>query len=361
MQFALPKLTLKNVLIALISIPLFIFFWPASPFLAAMLWLWLKTDNSKAIKIAITAFLFVVIGMILPQSQTQNSVTQQTAQNAAGEASNQSANQTSSSTSNALTAQNNDQNSDVKATTKTTGTQQQKITNDAVAIQQPADAVNTLYTVASVIDGDTLKITVNGKSETLRLIGIDTPETADPRKPVQCFGKEASNKAKELLAGKKISIEADPSQGERDKYGRLLVYVRRSDGLFYNQYMIEQGYAHEYTYNVPYKYQAEFKAAQKAAQEAQRGLWSSTTCNGNTTQVVPTTTTQSAPTATTDQPTQQQSGGKYYTSSHYKATRYYPEACEGWKLLSPSYLKVFNSLSELLVAYPNRTLSPECN
>jgi len=365
MQFVLPKLTLKNVLIALISIPLFIFFWPASPFLVAMLWLWLKTHNSKAIKITITAFLFVVIGMVLPQSQTQNGGTKQTAQKAAGQADNQSSNQMSSSTQNVVIAQNNDSNSNDKIVVNSTSTQPQKTANEAATPQQPTDTAVTLYTVVSVVDGDTLKITINGKTETLRLIGMDTPEVVDPRKTVQCFGKEASNKAKELLSGKKISIEADASQGERDKYGRLLVYVRRRDGLFYNQYMIEQGYAHEYTYNVPYKYQSEFKAAQKAAQEAQRGLWSPTTCNGDTTQAAtrpaPATTAQPTPTTPSDQPAQAASSGKYYTSSHYKATRYYPEACDAWKSLSPSYLKVFNSLAALLAAYPDRTLSPECN
>lgn len=365
MQFALPKLTPKNVLTTIIGISLFIALWPASPFIAAMLWLWMKTNNSRAIKITITVFLFIMMGAVLPPSKTQNIRVQQTAQNALGDANNQLSNQVSSSTQSVAVAQNNNPGSTAELTVSVTSTQQQKTANNAPTPKQEADAANTLYTVASVIDGDTLKITMNGKSETLRLIGMDTPETVDPRKPVQCFGKEASNKAKELLAGKKISIEADPSQGERDKYGRLLVYVRRSDGLFYNKYMIEQGYAHEYTYNLPYKYQAEFKAAQKVAQEAQRGLWSPTTCSGDTTQAAaqpaPTVTTQPSSSTTSEQPPQPSSGGKYYTSSHYKATRYYPEECEAWKSLSPSYLKVFNSLSELLVAYPNRTLSPECN
>ena len=135
------------------------------------------------------------------------------------------------------------------------------------------------YSVLSVVDGDTIKIDLDGKAETLRLIGIDTPETVDPRKPVQCFGHEASNKAKELLLGKKVRIESDPTQGERDKYGRLLVYVYREDGLFYEKYMIEHGYAHEYTYNIPYAYQSEFKSAEASARSAQLGLWAPETCN----------------------------------------------------------------------------------
>ena len=158
--------------------------------------------------------------------------------------------------------------------------------------------LSPLYSVVSVVDGDTIKLNIDGKTETFRLIGMDTPETVDPRKEVQCFGLEASNKAKELLSGKKVRIETDASQGTYDKYNRLLGYIYREDGLFYNKYMIEQGYAHEYTYNSPYKYQTEFKNAQKEAQANDSGLWSPDTCNGDTTKpastgsIIPTTTTQ---------------------------------------------------------------------
>ncbi len=228
-----------------------------------------------------------------------------------------------------------------------------------------------VYSVVSVIDGDTLKISMNGKEETLRLIGIDTPETVDPRKTVQCFGKEASNKAKELLVGKRVRIEVDPTQGERDKYDRLLVYIHREDGLFYNKHMIEQGYAHEYTYNTPYIYQAEFKAAQARARTNQKGLWSPATCNGDTTSspiVLTPPPTQSPAVAPTPAPTVSpvqepasapQSVGKYYTSSYGSSKYYYPEACGGWKSLSPKYLKSFDSLEALLATY-SRTKSPQC-
>ena len=206
-----------------------------------------------------------------------------------------------------------------------------------------------LYSVAGIVDGDTIKINYNGKEETFRLIGMDTPETVDPRKPVQCFGKEASNKAKELLSGQKVRIETDPTQGELDKYGRRLAYIYREDGLFYNKYMIEQGYAHEYTYDTPYKYQTEFKAAEKYARENQLGLWSPNTCNGNT-----------ASTATPSNQTTIQTTGKYYTSSYATSKYYYLESCDGWKSLSQSYLKAFDSLEDLLAAYPFRILSPQC-
>lgn len=211
------------------------------------------------------------------------------------------------------------------------------------------------YFVSNIVDGDTIKVNINGMVVTFRLIGMDTPETVDPRKLVQCFGKEASNKAKEILTGKKVRIEKDATQGELDKYGRTLAYIYREDNLFYNKYMIEQGYAHEYTYNSnPYKYQTEFKAAQKSAQENQRGLWSPDTCNGDTTASAATSSTP-AQTTTTNTST-----GKYYTSSFHSAKNYYPASCPGWQDLSKSYLKAFDSLEALLVAYPSRTLSPQC-
>ncbi len=206
----------------------------------------------------------------------------------------------------------------------------------------------TYYSVTDVVDGDTIKVSMNGTITTLRLIGMDTPETVDPRKPVQCFGKEASNKAKELLSGKKVRLEMDPSQGTLDTYGRTLAYVYRDDGLFYNKHMIEQGYAHEYTYRTPYKYQTEFKNAQKTAQANQAGLWSPNTCNGDT--------TSSTETSTTATPT----GGKFYTSSHSSAKYYYLESCDGWQGLSPTYLKSFDTLEALLASYPSRTKSPQC-
>lgn len=213
----------------------------------------------------------------------------------------------------------------------------------------------TYYTVTSVVDGDTIKVSMDGTIETLRLIGIDTPETVDPRKSVQCFGTEASNKAKELLSGQQVRIESDSSQDTRDKYGRLLVYVYRSDGLFFNKYMIEQGYAYEYTYETPYKYQSDFKAAQQSAQTNQKGLWSPNTCSGDPNTGVE---TESSTQTDTSEPASA-SSGKYYTSSYHTAKYYYPENCSGWEGLSSTYLKSFNTLEELLATY-SRTLSPQC-
>jgi micrococcal nuclease len=136
------------------------------------------------------------------------------------------------------------------------------------------------YPVVRVVDGDTVRLLINGKEETVRLIGINTPETVDSRRPVQCFGREASKRAKEILSDAFVFLENDPTQGDRDKYNRLLRYVLLPDGTNFNRKMIEEGYAHEYTYGVPYRYQSDFKEAERRAREAATGLWSEETCGG---------------------------------------------------------------------------------
>jgi micrococcal nuclease len=135
--------------------------------------------------------------------------------------------------------------------------------------------------VVSVADGDTFKVKFpDGKEQTVRLLGVDTPETVDPRKTVQCFGKEASTFAKAQLAGKEVTLEADATQGDVDKYNRLLRYVYLSDGTFFNLKLLQEGYATEYTYQKPYKFQKSFKAAALSAQQDGVGFWNPTSCNG---------------------------------------------------------------------------------
>lgn len=218
-----------------------------------------------------------------------------------------------------------------------------------------ASSPDGFYQVTKVIDGDTLEVSINGETKSLRLIGLDTPETLDPRKPVQCFGREASNRAKELLTGKKVRLEADSTQGELDKYGRLLRYIYLEDGTLYNEKMIKDGYAHEYTYNIPYKYRTQFKAAQADAMNNKRGLWAESTCNGDTSKAADSV----SGTATTNE--NAVTGTKYYTSSYNTSKYYYPESCDGWKNLDSGNLRSFNSLSDLLSTYPSRSLSPVCD
>ncbi len=197
----------------------------------------------------------------------------------------------------------------------TNGTKPQPASSVPATQQQTTETKATtnptqLYKVVAVIDGDTIDIDLNGKTERLRLMGIDTPETKDPRKPVQCFGAEASEHAHKLLDGKKVRLEAEASQGERDKYDRLLRYVYLEDGTSYNKQIILDGYAHEYTYNIPYKYQAEYKQAQKDAEIAQRGLWSPSTCSGDTQQAAK----QITPAQPIVTPVPSQSDSTYYAN-----------------------------------------------
>jgi endonuclease YncB( thermonuclease family) len=142
-------------------------------------------------------------------------------------------------------------------------------------------SIDRQATVVSVIDGDTVDVHMaDGSEETLRLIGIDTPETKQPSKPVQCFGRQASNQAEKVLDGKEVTLEYDSTQNRRGTYGRLLAYIVLPDGTNLNKQMIADGYAYEYTYRIPYKYQDEFKAAERSARENNRGLWAEDTCGG---------------------------------------------------------------------------------
>ena len=134
------------------------------------------------------------------------------------------------------------------------------------------------FIVTRVVDGDTIVVSDATTSYTIRLIGVNTPETVDPRSEVECFGMEASNKMKELVEYKKVRLEQDPTQGNKDRYSRLLRYVYRDDGLFINKWLIEEGFAYEYTYNTPYRFQAEFKQSQRNAQSGNKGLWNEMIC-----------------------------------------------------------------------------------
>ncbi len=130
--------------------------------------------------------------------------------------------------------------------------------------------------VLKIVDGDTIDVLYQGKEERLRIKGINTPETKDPRYPVQCFGKEASAKAKEILEGKNIMLETD---GSRGKYGRLLAYLRLLNGKDYGEKMIREGYAWHYR-SYSHERMDAYDEAEKYARENNAGLWASSTCNG---------------------------------------------------------------------------------
>lgn len=131
--------------------------------------------------------------------------------------------------------------------------------------------------VTRVIDGDTIEVQTGMDISTVRYIGVDTPETVDPRRPVQCFGRQASKENKKLVEGKKVILVKDVS--ETDKYGRLLryIYVKLENGelLFVNDYLIRQGFAKASTFPPDVKYSQAFLEAEREARENKMGLWNS--------------------------------------------------------------------------------------
>ena len=131
--------------------------------------------------------------------------------------------------------------------------------------------------VVRVIDCDTIVVQVNGHPETVRLIGVDTPKTKDPRKPVEYFGKEASRFTASLVKGQRVRRGIQTSPTSRDNYGRLLAYVfRQSDNLLINKEIIRQCYGHAYTkYPFDLGRMEEFRAAERSAREQKLGLWAS--------------------------------------------------------------------------------------
>jgi len=127
--------------------------------------------------------------------------------------------------------------------------------------------------VTRVVDGDTIHVRVDGEDETVRYIGVDTPETVKPNTPVECFGKKASAYNHRLLDGQRVRLRFDAER--RDRYGRLLAYVyRRRDDLFVNDALVRNGYATTLTIPPNVAHEADLRVSQRRAREAQKGLWS---------------------------------------------------------------------------------------
>lgn len=142
-------------------------------------------------------------------------------------------------------------------------------------VASPTPQLNSNLTFAKVthvVDGDTFTLE---SGEVVRMIGIDTPETVHPSKPVQCYGNEASQKTHELLEGKDVKLEKDVS--ETDKYKRLLRYVYIDDVLI-NEYLVAEGFARSSSYPPDVKYQSKFIEAEKLARAQNKGLWNKLVC-----------------------------------------------------------------------------------
>jgi micrococcal nuclease len=126
--------------------------------------------------------------------------------------------------------------------------------------------------VEDVIDGDTIKVEVDGKRETVRFLLVDTPESVHPTKPVQPFSKEASKHTENMLNGSNVELEL--GIGERDKYGRLLAYVY-ADGKSVQESLLEKGLARvAYVFEPNTKYVEDYDKIQKQAQKEGVGIWS---------------------------------------------------------------------------------------
>jgi micrococcal nuclease len=142
----------------------------------------------------------------------------------------------------------------------------------ARAPEPPVSAPATVHAsdlrqVVRVVDGDTLLL---DGDERVRLIGVNTPESVDPRRPVERFGKEAAAFTRTLVEGKQVRLEFD--QERRDRYGRTLAYVYLPDGTLLNEVIIREGYGFAYT-RFPYQRMEHFRSLEKEAREQGRGLW----------------------------------------------------------------------------------------
>jgi micrococcal nuclease len=131
-----------------------------------------------------------------------------------------------------------------------------------------------LYHIVKYDDGDTIVVDMNGTSETIRFIGVDTPETHKPNTPVQCGGPEAAAYTKQRLqAYGQVRLQSDALSSNRDRYNRLLRYIYTPDGTLLNEELIQKGYGFAYTY-FPFTKSALFTKDEATAKQAKLGLWS---------------------------------------------------------------------------------------
>ena len=155
------------------------------------------------------------------------------------------------------------------------GSDQGPSSGTAGAPKEPKGRTAPGFHVTRVIDGDTVEVKRGPRVLTLRLIGIDTPETVHPSEPVECFGAAATRFASDRLLGREVTLEYDKSQGRLDYYGRTLAYLwveGRSMRLF-NDAAVRQGFALEYTFDAAYAWQSRFVLAERMARQQQRGVW----------------------------------------------------------------------------------------
>lgn len=139
-------------------------------------------------------------------------------------------------------------------------------------VQKSLVAKPGYYKVAYVTDGDTFAVNMDGRTEKVRLIGVDTPETVKPNSPQECYGKIASDFTKHTLTDQTVRLEADPINQNRDRYNRLLRYAYLENGSLFNAKLISEGYAFAYL-SFPFTKSEEFRQLQAKAREDGVGLW----------------------------------------------------------------------------------------
>ena len=155
----------------------------------------------------------------------------------------------------------------------------------ALGVAAPAQAYPTMpqvvpgpFMVTKVVDGESISVEHRIAPQDTNDRPGHSRALVETRKPVQCFGRAASAQAKTILGGQQVYLETDPSQDVVDKYDRTLAYVWVDGRDLFNLDMIANGYAHEYTYDLPYRYRDNFKAAERDARTNNRGLWSPSAC-----------------------------------------------------------------------------------
>lgn len=173
------------------------------------------------------------------------------------------------------------------ATTTTTSSEEPPPASTSTTTRRPSTTTarpRHAYLVSDVVDGDTIKLTRThgGGTVTVRVLGIDTPETRDPRRGVGCYGPEASAWATRTLLGRSVAIATDSTQDVRDRYGRLLAYVRLPNGADYSTLAVRTGHAKHYVYNTPVSRASQLQAAEHSARANRRGLWGPP-CHGDIT------------------------------------------------------------------------------
>jgi micrococcal nuclease len=144
--------------------------------------------------------------------------------------------------------------------------------SSAQTTQKATTSQPGMYAIDHFIDGDTIAVNMNGKVESVRMIGVDTPETHKPNTPVQCYGPAAAAFTKNAIGSSRVRLASDSKSTDRDRYNRLLRYVYLPDGRLLDELLVQNGYGFAYT-QFPFTKSDQFSADQDSAKATNKGLW----------------------------------------------------------------------------------------